>query len=303
MLLMMRLLMVATIIATTLTAAAQPRKLNVAHRGASAYAPEHTLAAYRLALEQGADFVEQDLAVTQDGVLICLHDPTLERTTNVEQLFPDRVTTVTWEGKTARSWLANDFTLAEIKTLDAGSWFDAKFAGERVPTFDEAVALIRGKAGLFPELKTPEVYDGRDVDFERLVRDALDKHGLRGSNDRHTPVILQTFSEISAKKLAAMKIGVPVVLLLANGNGWDSPAKVKEWKAFVQSLGPNKAILEKTPMLVQWAHAEGMTVVPYTFRSAATGKYTTVKAEMDHFLYTLGVDGLFTDNPDLFPRR
>ena len=123
--------------------------MNVAHRGASGYAPEHTLAAYRLALEMGADFVEQDLAVTKDGVLICLHDPTLDRTTNVEELFPGRSSTVTWEGKTVTSWLANDFTLAEIKQLDAGSWFDAKFKGERIPTFDEAVALVKGKAGLF----------------------------------------------------------------------------------------------------------------------------------------------------------
>ena len=127
-----------------------PKKLNVAHRGASAYAPEHTLAAYRLAIEQGADFVEQDLAVTKDGVLICLHDPSLERTTDVETKFPTRFTEVAIEGKTRKAWLANDFTLAEIKTLDAGSWFDPKFAGERVPTFDEAVALIRGKAGLYP---------------------------------------------------------------------------------------------------------------------------------------------------------
>src|SRR5687767_7633355 len=148
----------------TLVVVADPgaavRKHVVAHRGASAYAPEHTLAAYRLALEQGADFVEQDLAVTKDGILICLHDPTLERTTNVEELFPDRSSMVTWEGKTARSWLANDLTLAEIRRLDAGSWFDRKFAGERIPTFDEAVALIKGKAGMFPELKTPDVYDG-----------------------------------------------------------------------------------------------------------------------------------------------
>jgi glycerophosphoryl diester phosphodiesterase len=298
-----RALITSMVIMTTFSVAAQPSKLNVAHRGASAYAPEHTLSAYRLALSQGADFVEQDLAVTKDGVLICLHDPTLERTTNVEQLFPDRASTVTWEGKTARSWLANDFTLAEIKTLDAGSWFDEKFADERIPTFDEAVALVRGKAGLFPELKTPEVYEGRDVDFERLVREALDKHGLRAPGDPRTPVILQTFSEVSAKKLAAMKIGVPVVLLLSNGEGWDSPSKVKAWKSFVQSLGPNKAILEKTPKLVEWAHAEGMTVIPYTFRSSSTGKYPSVDAEMDHFLYTLGVDGLFTDNPDRFPRR
>jgi glycerophosphoryl diester phosphodiesterase len=283
---------------------AQTRKLNVAHRGASAYAPEHTLAAYRLALEQGADYVEQDLAVTKDGVLICLHDPTLERTTNVEELFPDRATTVTWEGKTRRGWLANDLTLAEIQQLDAGSWFDRKFAGERIPTFDEAVALVKGRAGFFPELKTPEVYEGRTVDFEASVAAALDRHGLRGPRaDPRSPVILQTFSEATAKKLAAMKIGVPVVLLLDNGRGWNTPTKVREWKAYVQGLGPNKTILEANPKLVAWAHAEGMTVVPYTFRSSNTRRYPTVRAEMEHFLYTLGVDGLFTDNPDQFPRR
>jgi glycerophosphoryl diester phosphodiesterase len=291
-------------IAATAFPQAQTRKLNVAHRGASAYAPEHTMASYRRALELGADFVEQDLAVTKDGVLICLHDPTLERTTNVEQLFPDRSSTVTWEGKTARSWLANDFTLAEIKTLDAGSWFDQKFAGERIPTFDEAVALVKGKAGLFPELKTPEVYAGRPVDFERLVAAALDKHRLRGAGaDTKTPVILQTFSESSARKLSAMKIGVPVVLLLSNGKGWDSKSRVDEWSGVVQGFGPNKSILDATPQLVEWAHAAKMTVIPYTFRSSSPGRFPDVKAEMDHFLYTLGVDGLFTDNPDLFPRR
>ncbi len=280
------------------------RKTNVAHRGASAYAPEHTLASYRLALEQGADFVEQDLAVTKDGVLICLHDPTLERTTNVEELFPDRVSQVTWEGKTVQGWLANDLTLAEIRQLDAGSWFDPKFKGEKIPTFDEAVALVKGKAGMFPELKTPEVYKGRNVNFEMLVAAALDKHGLRGPKaDPKTPIILQTFSESSAKKLATMKIGVPVVLLMSNGKGWESAAKVKEWKAHVQGLGPAKAIVESNPDLVKWAHAEGLTVVPYTFRSSNSGKHPTVKAEMEHFLYTLGVDGLFTDNPDQFPRR
>ena len=293
------------VIVTAMPEAQTPRrKLNVAHRGASAYAPEHTLAAYRLALAQGADFVEQDLAVTKDGVLICLHDPTLDRTTNVEEVFPDRSTTVTWEGKTERAWLANDFTLAEIKQLDAGSWFDRKFAGERIPTFDEAVAVVRGKAGMFPELKTPEVYEGRPVAFEQLVATALDKHGLRGTNaDPQTPIILQTFSESSAKKLAAMKIGVPVVLLLSDGQGWDSAAKVRAWKAFVQGLGPSKSILEANPRLIEWAHAEGMTVVPYTFRASNPGRHSNVQAEMEHFLYKLGVDGVFTDNPDLFPRR
>jgi len=94
--------------------AQQPAKLAVAHRGASAYAPEHTLASYRLALDQGADYVEQDLAVTKDGVLICLHDESLERTTNVEEVFPDRAVVDPATG--LKQWLAADFTVADQTT-------------------------------------------------------------------------------------------------------------------------------------------------------------------------------------------
>ena len=289
----------------TMTGSAQySKKTLVAHRGASAYAPEHTLSAYRLAIEQGADFVEQDLAVTKDGVLICLHDASLERTTNVEELFPGRVTTQTIEGRTRKAWLANDFTLAEIKTLDAGSWFDKKFAGEQIPTFDEAIAAIRGKAGIFPELKTPEIYAGRDVKFEEMVAAALDKNGLRGPKaDPKTPVILQTFGQSSARRLAEIKIGVPVALLLGSAEGFQTAAQIKAWKGIVQGFGPAKQIVLKNPDFVKWAHAEGMTVTPYTFRSADPGTFTDVTAEMSHYLYTLGVDAVFTDNPDKFPRK
>lgn len=280
------------------------RKTVVAHRGASAYAPEHTLAAYRLAIEQGADYVEQDLAVTKDGVLICLHDASLERTTNVEEKFPGRVSTYTIEGRTRKAWLANDFTLAEIKTLDAGSWFDKKYAGETIPTFDEAIAAIKGKAGIFPELKTPEIYAGRDVKFEELVAAALDKHGLRGPKaDPKTPVILQTFGQGSARRLAEIKIGVPVALLIGSANGFQTAAEIRAWKGIVQGFGPAKQIVLKNPDFVKWAHAEGMTVTPYTFRSSDTGGFPDVTAEMSHYLYTLGVDALFTDNPDKFPRK
>ena len=90
-------------------------KRSVAHRGASSYAPEHTLAAYELAIVQGADFVEQDLAVTKDGVLVCIHDVSLERTTNVEEVFPDRGVEPPAGAGTGRRWPVNDFTLAEIK--------------------------------------------------------------------------------------------------------------------------------------------------------------------------------------------
>ena len=287
-------------------AAQYARKTNVAHRGASAYAPEHTLAAYKLAIEMGADFVEQDLAVTKDDVLICLHDASLERTTNVEDVFPDRAVTISLDGKTRKAWVANDFTLAEIQQLDAGSWFDKKFAGERIPTFDEAVTLVKGHAGLFPELKTPEIYEGRKVDFEQLVAAALDRHGLRGAKaDPKTPVILQTFGQQSARELARIGIGVPVVLLLDSDEGFTTANHLRAWKGIVQGFGPAKRIVRNNPDFVKWAHAEGMTVTPYTFRSSDTlaAGFTSVADEMAHYLYTLGVDALFTDNPDKFPRR
>ena len=291
---------------TATTSAQYSKKTVVAHRGASAYAPEHTAAAYKLAIEMGADFVEQDLAVTKDGVLICLHDASLERTTNVEEVFPDRAVSISLEGRTRRAWVANDFTLAEIKRLDAGSWFDKKFAAEKILTFDEAVAIVRGKAGMFPELKTPEIYEGRKVDFEQLVATALDKHGLRGPKaDPKTPIILQTFGQSSARQLAEIKIGVPVVLLLGNDDGFKTPEQIRAWKGIVQGFGPAKEIVQRNPNFVKWAHAEGMSVTPYTFRAsdARKGGFKDVTEEMSHFLYDLGVDALFTDNPDKFPRK
>ena len=280
------------------------KKTLIAHRGASAYAPEHTLAAYKMAMDMGADFVEQDLAVTRDGVLICLHDPSLERTTNVEEVFPDRATMQSLDGRPARKmWIANDFTLAEIKRLDAGSWFDPKFKDEKIVTFDEAVALIRGKAGMFPEIKDPDLYNSRHVEFEKIVAAALDKHKLRGpAADRKTPVILQTFGQQTARNLAAMKIGVPVVLLLGNAKGFETADGVKAWKGIVQGFGPEKNIIVKNPDFVKWAHAEGMSVTLYTVTTREKTQYPDVTAEMNYLLNTLGADALFTDNPDKFPR-
>lgn len=289
----------------TVAAGAQySKKTVIAHRGASAYAPEHTIAAYKLAMEMGADFVEQDLAVTKDGVLICIHDPSLERTTNVEEVFPDRSTMVTVNGQARKTWIANDFTIAEIKRLDAGSWFDPKFKDEKIVTFDEAVALVKGHAGMYPELKDPDLYSSRNIKFEDIVAAALDKHKLRGPNaDTKTPIILQTFGQQTARNLAAMKIGVPVVLLLSNAKGFETADGVKAWKGIVQGFGPEKNIVVKNPDFVKWAHAEGMSVTAYTVTTREKTSFPDVTAEMSNLLFTLGVDALFTDNPDKFPRK
>lgn len=288
------------LLAMTLVAASTPRKLLVAHRGASAYAPEHTLAAYRLALEQGADFVEQDLAATRDGVLICLHDPTLERTTDVEQVFPDR----SRETNGRRQWFAGDFTLDEIKRLDAGVWFGPSFAGARVPTFQEAIDLVRGKAGLFPELKAPELYRDRGMDMEPLVVAALKQNALDRGADARTPVILQSFDATALQSLARHLPSVDRTFLLdpRGAERWTTDGGLKEIAAFATGLGPSKLLIERDSTLVDRAHAAGLTVIPYTFRSSSTGRFPSVRDEMRHYLTVIGVDGLFTDNPDEFPR-
>src|SRR6266850_8499622 len=197
-------------------APAASRKILVAHRGASAYAPEHTFESYQLALKQGADFVEQDLQITRDGVLVCLHDLTLERTTNVKEIFPTRVREESVSGAPVRHWYVSDFTLREIKQLDAGSWFDPRFKGARVPTFQEAIDLVRGKAGLYPETKAPEVYGKLGFDMERLLLDALKKNRLgTRSAESHTPVIIQSFSGEGLRKLSSMlDTKLPLVLLI-----------------------------------------------------------------------------------------
>lgn len=280
------------------------RKALVAHRGASAYAPEHTLAAYRLALEQGADYVEQDLQITKDGVLVCLHDLTLERTTNVEETFPDRHRLE----RGAKTWNVSDFTLAEIKRLDAGSWFDSKFRAERVPTWQEAIDLVRGKAGLFPETKGPEVYGGRGFDMEALVLKELAKNKLdRPDSDPKTPVIIQSFSPESLRKMRKMGTRLTLVLLISDGDPdrgrWLSDEGLKNAKSFADGIGPAKALLVTDPTLARRARAVGFSITPYTFRSAGLPAGENVKDEMAKFLYEIGVDALFTDNPDQFPRR
>jgi glycerophosphoryl diester phosphodiesterase len=281
---------------------AQAKKILVAHRGASGYAPEHTLEAYRLGIEQRADYIEQDLQITKDGVLVCLHDLTLERTTNVEAVFPERAKTENG----AKRWYVADFTLAELKQLDAGSWFNPKFKDARVPTFAEAIQAVRGKAGLYPETKAPEVYGARGFAMEKLLLDELKKHKLDQPNaDPRTPVIIQSFSPASLRKLAfELKTKLPLVLLVSNGSEqeWLTPAGLQEAKKFASGIGPAKGLIEANPQLVQWAHAAGLTVTPYTFRAGLSGKYKDVREEMRHFLFTYNVDALFTDNPDQFPK-
>lgn len=282
--------------------AAGAKKL-VAHRGASAYAPEHTLASYRLALQQNADYVEQDLAVTKDLVLICLHDESLERTTNVEELFPDRGVVDPATGR--KQWLAVDFTLAEVKQLDAGSWFDARFAGERIPTWEEAVSLVGTAAGLYPELKTPALYRARGIDQTALFVESVKRLNLQARPAGS--LIVQSFDDQPLKDLARRLPALPRTFLIDNRDGarWLTDEGLAEIATFATGIGPAKALVDGRPEIVRLARAKRLTVTPYTFttRSASgAGRFASVADEMRYYLTELDVDALFTDNPDRFPR-
>jgi glycerophosphoryl diester phosphodiesterase len=296
----------ACILPVAVSAARQPvsRKAVVAHRGASAYAPEHTLAAYRMAIAQGADYVEQDLAVTSDGVLICLHDESLERTTDVEEVFPDRATVDPASGR--RRWLAIDFTLAEIQRLDAGRWFGETFAGERVPTWEEAVAAVGSSAGLYPELKTPSLYRARGVDQTALFVESVKRLGL----DRRPAgsLIVQSFDDQPLRELAKALPQIPRTLLIdaADGARWLAADRFADIATFATGIGPSKGLLDGRPDVVRDAHTAGLTVTPYTFTtryaSSVPARFRDVADEMRYYLEELNVDALFTDNPDRFPR-
>jgi glycerophosphoryl diester phosphodiesterase len=271
---------------------------NIAHRGASFDAPEHTIAAYELAIKYGADFVEPDLQLTKDNVLVCLHDTTLERTTNVAKVFPDRAKEV----RGRKTWPVADFTWEEIQKLDAGSWKDAKFAGLKVLSFQQMIDTVRGKAGIIPETKSPETYGKLGLNMEKAVMELLKKNKLdQPGADPKTPVIIQSFSAESLKLLRkdhACKL--PLVYL--NGPSESSLEKLKLIKEFADGVAPNKAIVLARPEFVKDAHSLGMSVTIWTCRSGQSGRFKTVQEEMKHFL-DLGVDAIFTDNPDQFPKK
>jgi len=280
----------------------QASKQSIAHRGASGSAPEHTAAAYRLAIEQHADFVEQDLGVTRDNQLICIHDDTLERTTDVADVFPSRASKVRMRTP-GPHFLVNDFTLDEVRRLDAGKWFNAKFAGERLLTFQEAIDLVKGKAGLYPELKSPQLYKSRGIDQVKLFIDVIRQNGLETSESlRTTPVIIQSFDEEAVRRVATELPTIPRILLIDTG-GDVSDAHLREVAKFATGVGPAKSLIAARPALVIAAHDLGMTVTSWTFRADEKTSYPDVRAEMQHFLYDLGIDALFTNSPDQFPRQ
>lgn len=291
----------------------------IGHRGASGYRPEHTLAAYKLAIEQGANFIEPDLVSTKDGVLIARHEPLLaiynvatntvgEATTNVAERpeFAARRTTRILDGVPLNGWWAQDFTLAEIKTLKARERipsvrpanvaFNDQF---EVPTLQEVItlaktqtALVGRKIGIYPETKHPTYHDSIGLSLEEPLIDTLKANGLAGAD---APVFIQSFEVANLKEINARSdISVRLVQLFGGGgqpydftvsgnpttyDQMGSPAGLAEIATYADGVGPNKArvipliggnLAPTATSFVADAHAKSLVVHPYTYRRENT---------------------------------
>jgi glycerophosphoryl diester phosphodiesterase len=259
-----------SLISTPVQAKSKPsdpkyRVKTIAHRGASGYAPENTMAAFQKAKEMKADYFELDVQMSKDGELVIIHDNTVDRTTN-------------GKGK------VKELTLAELRQLDAGSKFSPQFAGEKIPTLAEALDQFRGKIGILIELKSPELYPG----IEEKVAKELKKRKM------HTPknekIIVQSFNFESMKKFHHLLPEIPIGLLTSNKNDL-SNTKLKEFSTYADYVNPSYSLVTKE--LVNQIHKNGMKIHSWTVRDR----------NQVQPLLNAKVDGIITDYPDYVPRN
>jgi glycerophosphoryl diester phosphodiesterase len=294
-----------------------PGPLIIAHRGASGHRPEHTIEGYTLAIEMGADVIEPDLVSTKDGVLVARHENEIGGTTDVASKFPERKTTKQIDGDAVTGWFTEDFTLAELKTLGArerlpfrSHEYDGRFL---VPTYEEVVDLAARKSreagreiATYPETKHPSYFRSIGLPLEPKLVAVLDAHGLKNKSD---PVFIQSFEPSSLQTLKTMT-AVRLMQLLDEGADVTS-ARLAAIAKYADGIGPNKRLivpagpdgrlLPSTP-LVREAHAAGLFVHVWTMRSE--GVFLSPSYEGDPRreyaqFRELGVDGLFTDFPDV----
>lgn len=242
--------------------------LNVSHRGASGYAPEHTLVSYEIGEKLKGDYIEIDLQMTKDGQLIAMHDETLDRTTN-------------------GTGLVKDYTLAQIKELDAGSWFNEKsplyaqtsYEGLTVPTLEEVFQEFGKNENYYIETKSPEVYPGMEEELLRLV----EKYDINKKK-----LLVQSFSAESLLKMNVLDPSINLVQLLSyRTNAVITDAEIAAIKKYAIGVGPNHTYLNKE--YVQKVVNSGLEIHPYTVNA----KETMEK------LIDWGVTGMFTNFPDL----
>lgn len=311
------------------TGMASEDKLVIAHRGASGYLPEHTLAAKAMAYGLGADYIEQDVVLTKDNVPIVMHDIHLDTTTDVADRFPDRKRA---DGR----YFAIDFTLAEIRTLrvhervklDTGKpAFPNRFPQGKsafgVATLAEEIELVQGlnhstgrEVGIFPEIKAPEFHQAEGRDLSRIVVELLASYGYKTKSDK---VIIQCFDWAETQRIRS-ELGYEGKLAQLFGeNRWGispktdydalrTPAGLAEIAKVADGIGPwiNQIVTGRDAdgkltmtSLVSDAKALGLTVYPYTVRADALPDWAKdMDAVVSGILMEAGADGIFTDFPD-----
>ena len=316
-----------TVLLASALAAAGAQKIVIAHRGASAYLPEHTLAAKAVAHAQGADYLEQDVVLTKDGVPVVLHDIHIDTVTDVARRFPERKRA---DGR----FYAIDFTVIELKQLAATERFDphtgkAVFPGRfpvgqsafQVPTLEEELQLVQGlnkstgrEAGVYPEIKEPAWHRQQGQDISRIVLEVLARYGYKTRTDK---VYVQCFDFEEVKRIRG-ELGYQgrLVQLIADspqlGSATDhaylrTRAGLAEVARVADGIGPSLpmvvsgrsgGVLQVTD-LVREAHALKLEVHPYTFRADALPSWAGSYDELVRaFLVDASVDGIFTDQPD-----
>lgn len=245
-----------------------------AHRGASAEAPENTLAAVRRAHEQHIQWIENDVQRTKDGALVVIHDATLNRTTDVEQVFPERA-----------PWRVADFTLAEIRRLDAGSWFAPRFRGERVPTLQEYLQLLdRDQQGLLLELKQPELYPG----IEQQTVDTLAKAGWLDQAHLSGRLVVQSFSADALRRTHQLRPAIVTGFL-----GSPPVSRLKEYAAFADQINPDAK--DVSHAYVQAVHGvKGPDGKPLRVNAWTVDDLSTAVR-----MAAFGADGIITNRPDV----
>ncbi|MFT3978126.1 MAG: glycerophosphodiester phosphodiesterase [Sphingomonas bacterium] len=259
----------------------------IAHRGASGERPEHTIASYTRAIEEGADFIEPDLVPTKDDVLVARHENEISETTDVSDHpeFAARRTTRTIDGRKMTGWFVEDFTLAELKTLRAkerlpllrpdNRQYDGQFD---IPTLAEIIALAKAHhVGIYPETKHPTYFASIGHPTDALLVRQLQAAGWDSAD---APVFIQSFEVENLKRIHAMTRIRLIQLVDKDGGPADgaapsyaamlTPQGMKAIAAYAFGIGPNKAMLwdgDRPTDLVRDAHAAGLRVHPWTYRA------------------------------------
>ncbi len=295
-----------------------PRPLVVAHRGASGYLPEHTLEAYTLAVEQGADFIEPDFVASKDGYLFARHENELSATTNVATTFPDRKRKKVIDGREVEGWFSEDLTHDEMKLLRAKERlpFRNQKANQlyQIPTLAEVLGLRASLSrehgrpiGVYPELKYPAYFRSIGLPMEERLVSILEAWALERPG---SPVLVQSLDAATVKKLAEMLPAIAAIQLLSADSDVGTPRLVAI-ASYARGIGiPNTLVIPlgedgrtTSPTdIVARAHRAGLKVHTYTFRPEAqflAPDYNGDAAKEYCRFAGLGIDGLFTDTPDL----